>query len=98
MHWSELPMTDRDTLAREMMKVVPAPFTPRAIETAMRHIQAARAEALGEAAMACNKIHSRYSLTGNAEQVSAWVTSNECENAIRSLAQSAAPDANGGGK
>jgi hypothetical protein len=41
---------DRDALAREMRKVVPAPFTPRAIETAMRHIAAARVEALEEAA------------------------------------------------
>ena len=36
----------------------------------------------GAAAMACAKIHSRYSLTGNAEQVSAWITSDECEGAI----------------
>jgi chromosome condensin MukBEF ATPase and DNA-binding subunit MukB len=41
---------DRDALTREMRKVVPAPFTPRAIETAMRHIADARAEALEEAA------------------------------------------------
>jgi hypothetical protein len=79
-----------NTLAEELRHARDRGSFLDAVAIAERHIVAARVKVLGEAARACNKIHSRYSLTGNAEQVSAWVTSNECENAIRALAQSTA--------
>jgi hypothetical protein len=91
-------MIDRDTLRRQINS---AQYRDRAIDEitdiAMRHIAAARAEALEEAARVCELqsgafLSTEYATGQPLSSFSERFACNLCAGGIRALAQSAAPE------